>query len=407
MILYYILALILLYLLLVIYIKIRYRIWTNQPVFQYYNILYWLRDDFIIRPEKANYHKYCNLINITTDKLENINKDTLESFIGFIQANFFKTKYAKYKPTYDSLINNLKGCNSNIMISLYKKYNMLLDIKTGKPIYTDEIIGSILSKPCIINFNHKQYIAFYADYLCINSNYRKKNIAAELIQTHEYERSHKTNNYTFFLVKRETKLSYIVPLVLYDVYQYTINNILYNILTGEKYKYKSLMFTKYSCIQINKSNFQLVLDYIDEFKLSYSCIILADIGNLYNMINNEILIVYALIKDNKLFAVYFYKKSDMIYYNNNNKIEYSIDLVASLYSCNKDIFISGFKESLNKINKKSNITYLLIENISENNVFINYFRSYYIKYNLNTYNAYYLYNYAKRPYLNYKTFIII
>jgi len=412
MILYYILFLIILYLFVVAYIKIKYRAWTYQPVFQYFNIFYWLNDDFIIRPQKAPYHRYCNFLDIKTKDLNELGREKLEEFVAFIQATYFKNKLSEYRPTLFSLLSSLEGSN-NVLLSLYYKPKMLLDLKSGKPVFTDEIVGSILSKPCIINFKNKQHHAFYADLLCVNSAYRNKDVAAELIQTHEYERSHNTNNYTFFLVKRETKLSYIVPLVLYDVYEYTIDNIFHNIRSREKYNYSSLVFSKYSTIRINKNNLQLMLEYIEEIKENYPCIILPDLGNLYNMVNNYILIIYAVIRDHKIYGVYVYKKSDLIFHDVTTDPptkKYSIDLIASLYTCEPDIFLAGFNESLIKVTKtakKRGLHYLLIENISANNVILDDLKDKKIRYNFDSVCAYYLYNYAKRPYFHYKTFIIM
>jgi hypothetical protein len=337
-----------------------------------------------------------------------LGREKIEAFVAFIQANYFKNKQAEYKPTLFSILGSFEGCN-NVQISLYEKQKMLIDVKSGQPIFTDEIVGSIISKPCIINFEKKQHNAFYADLLCVNSAYRKKDVAAEIIQTHEYERSHNTNNYTFFIVKREMKLSYIVPLVLYDVYQYTITRILQQQLTGENNKYMSLSFSKYSTIRINKNNLQLLLEYIEDIRENYPCIIMPDLGNLYNMVNNYILIIYALIRDHKLYGVYVYKKSDMVFHFAGSQ-KYQIDLIASLYTCEKDVFLSGFRETLIKVMKtakKRGLHYLLIENLSTNNIIFDDLKDKNIKYNFDSVCGYYLYNYAKRPYLHYKTFIIL
>lgn len=408
MILYCILFLIIIYLLIVAYIKIKYKAWTYQPVFQYFNLFYWLKDNFIIRKNKVSLNKYCNLLDIKTLDLKELSEDKLEKFVAFIQVNYLNTKHAQYKPTTNSLLSSLHGSN-NVLISLYEKEKMLLDIKSGKPVFTNEIIGSILSKPCIINFSNKQYTAYYADLLCINEAYRKKEIAAELIQTHEYERSNNTKNYTFFLVKRETKLSYIVPLVLYDVYQYSIKNILHNNLIKDKFV--SLTFSKYSLIKINKNNLYLLIEYLEENKNMLSCMILPELGNFYNMIENNILRIYVLIRNHKIFAAYIYKQSDMIFHIKNNKI-YQIDLIASIFTCEKQIFLSGFIESVlmisnygkRKKNIKYKIDYLLIENTSSNNIIIDHLKN---NYNFYSTFAYYLYNYAKRPYFHYKILIII
>ena len=99
--------------------------------------------------------------------MNELGREKLDEFIAFIQSNYFKNKQAEYKPTIFSFLASLEGCN-NVLISLYKKQKMLLDVKSGQPVFTDEIAGSILSKPCIINFEKRQHKAFYADFLCIH-----------------------------------------------------------------------------------------------------------------------------------------------------------------------------------------------------------------------------------------------
>ena len=64
--LYIIIALLLLYIFLVAYIKIKLRFWRTQPVFHIYNLSYWIKTPGIIEaglPLTEN-NKYMNHINI-------------------------------------------------------------------------------------------------------------------------------------------------------------------------------------------------------------------------------------------------------------------------------------------------------------------------------------------------------
>ena len=80
----------------------------------------WIKDGFIIRPEKAPLHRYCNLLDIKTTDLNELDREKLDAFVAFIQANYLKNKQAEYKPTIFSLLASLEGCN-NVLISLYEK----------------------------------------------------------------------------------------------------------------------------------------------------------------------------------------------------------------------------------------------------------------------------------------------
>jgi len=64
-ILYPIVVIILLYIILFAYIKIKFNFWSIQPVIQYYNILHWFMSDTVIRKELPLLNKYCNMRDIT------------------------------------------------------------------------------------------------------------------------------------------------------------------------------------------------------------------------------------------------------------------------------------------------------------------------------------------------------
>ena len=384
----------------VAYIKIKYKIWAKQPVFHYYNILYWIHDDFIIRSDKTKLNKYCNLMDIKTETLENIGEKTIQDLVVFIQSHYLKNNNIHYNLKYKSFISNLKGCNNSVFISIYKKPKILFSIKDKNIINTSEIIGSIVSKPCNIYFKKYIFISYYVDYLCVHTNRRKQSIAPELILTHEYIRSTNTKNYKVALFKREGRLLNIVPLVAYNVYLYNLKNIFDTF--NKYYTNSESKYTNNSCVKIYKNNVHLILDFIKEFRPNYSCTILPDLGNILNMINTNILIIYAYVYDGEINSIYIYKNSDTLYHN-----KASMDLIASLYKNNKKNFIMGFKDSLIKIYKEFKIYYLLVENISANNILFGELDARKIKYEFNTMCAYYLYNYAKRTKNNYECFIML
>ena len=60
---YSLIVLVTLYLLIKLYVKVTYNFWANQPVFHYYNLMYWIQSNGILRdlPKITN---YCNFIDI-------------------------------------------------------------------------------------------------------------------------------------------------------------------------------------------------------------------------------------------------------------------------------------------------------------------------------------------------------
>ena len=62
--LYIILCIIVIFILLMGFIKIRYRFWSKQPVFHYYNAWYWVRPPGVIQYAVPEANEYVNIINV-------------------------------------------------------------------------------------------------------------------------------------------------------------------------------------------------------------------------------------------------------------------------------------------------------------------------------------------------------
>jgi hypothetical protein len=108
----------------------------------------------------------------------------------------------------------------------------LLDSKTNTTISNDKLIAVITGRPLHITFfntNKSNKIkgeldVYYIDYLCVDKLHRKKNIAPQLIQTHEYNQSHLNRNICVSLFKREEELTGIIPLTVYKTYCFNMRN---------------------------------------------------------------------------------------------------------------------------------------------------------------------------------------
>ena len=94
---------------------------------------------------------------------------------------------------------------------------MIQNGKNDNIIEKNKIIGLISSRPltCIIGENIL-FDLYYVDYLCVDKYHRNKNIAPQLIQTHEYNQSHSNKKISVSLFKREEELTGIIPLTYYQ-----------------------------------------------------------------------------------------------------------------------------------------------------------------------------------------------
>tara|TARA_B100001093_G_C26840105_1_gene1020156 strand:- start:1377 stop:2552 length:1176 start_codon:yes stop_codon:yes gene_type:complete len=371
-----------------IYIRIKFGFWAYQPVFHYHNLLYWIYPNGLINKHLPNINKFCNFYNIHTEEYNNCDKKTLKEVVELLRTYYYNNKSGKYLPTLESISSYFTGNNGKTFISRYNKYefNELLAVMTSRPLNMSLKTSKTLK-------------IYYVDYLCVHSQYRKKGIAPEIIQTHEYQQSHKNNSSQISLFKREGKITGIVPLTVYKSYQFVISDILPQVLPHDSMK----------LIEINKLNINLLALFIHSQKNKYDCLIIPDIGNIINLINNETYKVYGIIENNKLIACYFFKDSFM-YYNENNSDKYdikSVEFFASITNCHHDeIFIKGFSLALHTYSKKINFKLVTIENISNNNIILNYIFRQNLIIKIISPTAYFLYNYVTRPILSERAFIL-
>lgn len=391
------------------YVKITYKFWAYQPVFHYYNLLYWIYPIGIINKELPESNKFCNFINITNREFFEYSDSEIKDMVELLRNHYNRNREANYLPTIDYFKNFFIGHTSKCFISVYNNPVYKIDNSKDKSdIKKDnEIIGIITGKPINISIKATgKFKAYYVDFLCVNHEHREKNIAPQLIQTYEYTQRHNVKDHKISLFKREGKLTGIVPLTIYKSYMFNTKPI-----TTDKNLSQKIII-------INKINYHILTEYVDANKDNFDCIVTVNKANLLALINSNIYIVYGLLQDNKLVACYFYKVNHITYnFDKSDKKEKqtckSIDLLASIKNCKDDIFNIGFILSLNnyikEINKntKTDINYVNIENISNNSVITQYLlNKSFIPKNIAP-MAYFFYNYVKRPLQSEKVLVIV
>jgi hypothetical protein len=144
---YIILTFILIILISVSYIKIKFPFWNIQPVFHYYNILYWFKPPGIIYPQLPCANKYVNLININTRNIDNINNSELQKISNFIKNYYLKNKNIHYSPESKHIFEYLKSNNHPSYVSVYNNNELLFEndtISNKKEIETLLLIMQII-----------------------------------------------------------------------------------------------------------------------------------------------------------------------------------------------------------------------------------------------------------------------
>lgn len=372
-----------LFLIFKLYIKIKYKFWANQPVFHKYNLFNWIYKQDIINNELPKANRYCNFYNIIVTEYDERNDNTLKEIVELLQKkrNYSDNEYQLL--TLSTFSSYFIGCNNKSYISTYYN-NIYSDKLEEKPKMSPSAI--ITTRP--LNITFKKTISFklyYIDYLCVHNDNKNDGIFEEIFQTHEYIQRYKNTNIKILLFKTREKIPGVVALTRYNIYKFEIKQI----------PKQSLPHAAMQLIEINKLNIRLLITLIHNYREKLDCFIIPDLTNLLNLINTGVYKVYGIIEKNTLISCYFFRKSNI----QDNTMEF----FASISDCYYKIFIAGFSIAINKLN----LLLITIENISYNNIIINYLFLLNIIPKSTNSLSYFLYNYIKTPILPEKIFILI
>ncbi len=381
-----------------IYIRLKYKFWVLQPVFHFYDIYYWFINVGIIRKELPEKNRYVNLKKIKTTTFENLDETTLKKLVLLIRLNYLRNNENKFDPKKENIIPYFTGHNTKTYWSYFIEPDLLMDNKTGKTIEENKIIGVITSRPLHVKINNGRndanFDVYYVDYLCVHKGWRKKNIAPQLIQTHEYNQSLNNRNICVSLFKREEELTGIIPLTVYKTHCFNMR----------KWKMPEQLAPNSVVLTGDKQNIYYFYNFINETAQKWDILIYPEISNLIELVATKNIFVKMLVIDGDIEAIYIFKKT-CTYIEKEKEI---ISCIASINgtSLSTKEFIKGFKMALWSIIKEHNyFGYLVIEDISDNACIIN---NIYI----NTYplvvspSAYFFYNFAYSPFKSEKCFII-
>ncbi len=381
--LYYIIAfLIAIYLLFLAYVKIKYTFWSRQPVFHFYNLMYWFFPPGIIIHDLPEKNKFTNFSNITIKNYENCDENELTIFQTIIKNNFFRFKSIKYDLQLENIKPYFEGHNHPCYFGFYNIEETSI-ANYEKNIKENKCIGVITSRPFELIIDHRKINVYYVDHLCVDYKYRKQNIAPELIQTYEYSQRHSNKSICINVFKRDGKLTGIVPLTSYLTYVFDIL----------KWKKPKSVHASYQLIKINKQNIPLISEYIyKESHQYFKCVFTPELGNLLNLIESNNIIIYAYLHNNVLLGIYFFRNTNIMFEKFN-----MFELFASIQLCESRLFfIRGFHKALFQCFKETNFKYICIENVSHSNNIIHEIMKEHEPVLVEP-SAFYFYNFAHLP----------
>lgn len=381
-----------------IFIRLKYRFWAVQPVYHFYDVYYWFSNVGIIRHELPEKNRYTNFREIETISSDKVSDVKLRDFTDLIQLNYLRNHDNTFIPEKDNIIPYFEGHNSPSFFSFFWQPDVLIDMKTNRTIDTKTLIGAITSRPLNVTIYKTnqdiKFSVFYVDYLCVKKGFRKKNIAPQLIQTHEYNQCHLNQNMCISLFKREGELTGIMSLTAYNTYIFDMKNWR---------DPPTPLHSKTTLLVGDSQNMYYLNNFLNENK-KWEITIVPEMTNLISLVKSKNLYIYMLLTDMEIEAVYVFRNT-CTHAEKGKKI---LDLIASHKSntVSTSVFIQGFKNALWAI-LLDNPTYhyLSIEDISDNKYIIDNIQ----KKTIPTFTyptAYFFYNYARSPFKSDRAFIV-
>jgi hypothetical protein len=365
----YILGIIvLLIILFFVYIRIKFRFWAIQPVFHIYDIYYWFVNVGVINKELPDKNRYTNFKNIKTISYDILNQENISDFTILVQLNYLRNNENSYIPQKDNILPYFIGHSQKSFWSFYWQPDVLLDNKTNTAVDHQKLIGVMTSRPLHVTFINKNkknkpitMDVYYVDYLCVDKGFRKKNIAPQLIQTHEYNQSHLNRNICVSLFKREDELTGIVPLTVYKSHCFNMRN----------WRKPMSLSANITLLTGDKQNIYYLYNFIQETSGKWGLTVMPEMTNIIELVNTKNMFIIMLVVDGEIVAAYIFKKTCTF-------IEKEKEIISCIASINgnvlkQDVFIQGFKVALWSILEKpenKSFHYLLVENTSDNNCII-------------------------------------
>lgn len=461
---YFCLIISIFYISFVFYFKLKFNFWSKQPVFHFHNLWYWITPPKIIYPN-GNFpiNKYYTPYDVKTMKFNDIDDTIKNKFFNLIQTNYLISNHSNYNPPNKRIDAYFHGHNNNCFISFIERNKNLIEYSKEKNtmnnINSSSIICALTSRPIDIYlcYGEKHFQMNYVDFLCTHNKERKKGNAPKVIYTYAIDSQKYKPNTSLFLFKREGQLTAIVPLITYSSYMYNL-----------KYWKKKELYHPFIVVEINEENFQLIRNCLSHNNLNkkFNVVGISNISNIIELLKNNCIYIYALTipNSNKIFGLYFFKNNDVYFINKNslknNSItndndndnendndndnekkqnyitkSYMIDCFGSIlfnnvfdeernsYSNiekqnttlnNNNIFTNeeintlfeyGFYNSCFSLKNDKKYSYINIENISDNYLFLKNIILYKDLIDKSP-TAYFFYNYASKPYLSKETFLL-
>lgn len=373
---------VLFYILYRVYFNIKFPFWSRQPVFHFHHLKYWIYPQGIIQHDIPITKFYDSSIKFSD--IELVTSKQMDDIIQLIQHHYLRKREISYSPSKSYFLSYFEKYDHPCYLGL--KYNKNYINQNNQLIQHNKLISVITGKQlkCILHKKHK-FTVNYIDFLCVDKKFRKKGIAPQIIYSF-LVKQFKNNHLPISLFKREGTQTFFVPLCFYKSYGYSLDYF------SPKQTIQTTLLTP--------QHTELLFHHENSLIQKFDCVILPPYSNIKHLIENETYIIYGIFTSMKVFSLYFFRKTC----TEINK-KSTIECFASINQTSLNNFYLGFLNAVQNIRNKYKTNILIIENISDNYLLLNYF---YTKYTMlfDTPTAYYFYNCAYRPFESKQVFLL-
>lgn len=199
------------YLVITGYVKLYHEFMSYQPVFHTYDLHRWISRDHVIDPLPPKKNKFYDPARVAVrilggmaDEEEIRRVVDVDEFSALIRDHYMNRTTSVYGVDAAHLIAFLTGNKHQGLVSSYRE-------DSGGP-----IVGTMTTRPVFATIRGAQHVIVYTDHLCIHADYRRRNIAAKLIQTTVYVKRHEIPHFEIAMFKREgARMVGVVPVLVY------------------------------------------------------------------------------------------------------------------------------------------------------------------------------------------------
>ncbi len=385
------------YMVLFIYIKIKYPFWNNQPVFHtydYWRYFYWT--PFIIYRYRPIKTKFCDFTNVTTKNLVDCTDVEIRELTNILQCYYVSSDRILHTISEQNIKTILTGIGEPSFVSLY--YERILQKPTiSSDIYSiNKPIACVTSRafkmhyrPTLKEVMYSEIPLYYIDYLCVQREHDSRTIMRKIYQTHEYNQRIMNEHIHISLIKKEI-----------DLYEGVVPFVKYKSETFYLHKNQLPVLPKtFHIVQITNENIDILTDFLDiqthirfdNQPCLFDICITQHSGYYLSLINDKQVHIYCLRSEGQVYGIYFFKDTKTEYEDIEGN---TLQCIASVMNSeNEQVFYNGFVHSLDAINKMKEFKMLIIEGISHNINILRHWRTRYTPVFTND-TAYYLYNFV-------------